>query len=300
MNEEPPVPQTVPDAVQLAWRAEELLSRHRTDAARAVLEDALRSHPGDSRLLLAMARAEYLDDDYAGARANLSRVLVADPEDADARLLLHLVASEEGSFPEAEELILGLLRGSPAHALYYALYSRLMLKALDFDKAGQLADEALRLAPQDPAALRARALCDLVEGRQGRDAAALVQLIVNDPEDVHTLRLIVVSLLEQNRIRQAGKLARELLRASPSDLWLLNIVKQTHYATHWSLLPLWPVQRFGWGGSVATWGLAVLSFRLADHWAPQYTSAIVTVWLAYVVYSWVWPGALRRILGAKA
>lgn len=285
-----------PDADELAWYAEELLDRRRLPAARRLLAEALKHSPGHRGLRLALAHADYLEDRYAEARDQLQQLLVEEPEDSRARFLLFCVCVEEGALPEAETLIIELLRNYPGNAAYFAMYSRLMLRALNFEKAGQLADAALRLAPDDALALRARALVDLADERHGRDNASLVRLVVDDPQDEYTLRLVLVALVERGRYRQARQLAAELLRAHPQDESLVQLAKQTRYLAHWSLLPLWPLQRWGWGATIGLWLMVVLGGRAVTQWAPAWQEAFYIVVLAYVAYSWVWPPILRKLM----
>ena len=289
-----------PDADELAWRAEELLDRRRIAAARTLLAEALKSSPRHTGLRHALAHADYLEDHHDAAREQLSQLLVDDPEDARARFLLFCVCVEEGELAEAEGLIIELLRCYPAHAPYFAMYSRLMLRALHFEKAGQLADAALRLSPDDALALRARALVDLADDRSGRDNAALVQLVVDDPQDEHTLRLVLVALVDRGRYREARQLAGELLRAYPQDQGLLALAKQTRYLAHWSLLPLWPLQRWGWGATIGLWLIAVLGGRAVGQLAPAWQGLFYGVVLTYVAYSWVWPPLLRKLMKVPA
>lgn len=291
---------TPPDADQLTWQAEELLSRRRIAAARSLLAEALKTAPRHRGLRMALAHADYLEDRHAAARDQLGSLLAEDPQDAAARFLLFCVCFETGELREAEALILELLRSNPGNSAYFSMYSRLMLRALHFEKAGQLADVALRLDPDDARALRARALVDLADARSGRDNAALVQLVVDDPQDEHTLRLVLVALVERGRNREARQLARELLRANPQDPSLLNLAKQTRYLAHWTLLPLWPLQRWGWGATIAVWLLTVVGGRALGQLAPQWQEPFYFVMIGLVIYSWVWPPLLRKMLGVSA
>lgn len=289
-----PGPGGDPGPWALARQASELLDRRRVTQARAVLAQALRQHPDATDLLFESARADYIEDQHDDARATLAHLLRLAPDDAAGRWLLFLVEMEAGQLPEAETLILGLLRDSPRVPHFWSGYSRLMLRALHFRKASDLANEALRLDPNAPEALRARALCDLVEGRGTQDGAALARLVAEDPHDVHTLRLVVVALAEAGRNRQAHALAKDLLRLQPDDPSLLQLVLALRTGTHWSMLPLWPLQRWGWGASVALWVLVVGGYQVVQRLAPQAAGTFTAVVLGYVVYSWVWPPLFKR------
>lgn len=284
------------DAWRLARQAEELLDRRRVPQARALLARAIQSHPGHPGLLLESARADFIENAYGRARDTLSELLAASPYDVGARWLMFLVEMEDGRLPEAEELVLGLLRESPGVAAFWAGYSRLMLRALLFEKARALADEALRLAPEDDSALRAAALCDMVDRPRARDSAAMARLIASDPDDVHTLHLVVVALANAQRQGEARRLAQELLRAQPDDPQLLSLLQQLRLQTHWTLWPLRPLQRWGWYASVGLWVFAIVGLQLLQRMAPAATGPATLALLAYVIYSWVWPPLLRRWL----
>ena len=285
-----------PTAAIVARQAGELLDRHRNDAARRLLAGALEEHPDDTDLLALAARADYQDDDFESAHDTLSRVLAAQPDHVQGRWLMFCVEIERGHLPQAESIVLGLLRERPDAAWLYAGYSRLMLRALNFAKARALADEALRRSPADDSALRARALCDLVDQRAATDSAALMQLLASDPHDMHTLRLVALALVHANRPRQALRLAKELLRMQPDDPSLLELVRALRADTHWSLVPLWPMQRWGWYASIGLWIVVVALLQLLRGAAPTWVGPVSMAVLAYVAYSWLWPPLLRRWL----
>lgn len=283
-----------PDADDLAAHAGELLDRRRFTQARAAIAEGLRLQPAHAGLLMQLARAEVLEEHWDAAREVLGRLLSQSPAHVGARFLLFLAEMESGRLPEAEMLILGLLRESPQVGPWYAHYSRLMLRGLDFDKARRLADEALRFAPNDDSCLRARVLCDLVLQGRTVDSAALQRLVVDDPHDLHTMRLVAVALVHAGRTREAHQLAKTLLRADPTDTSLLQMVQALRTVNHWSMWPLWPLQRWGWGGSIALWLVMLLGLRALGRVAPQWTGPATLLLLAYVIYSWVWPPIFRR------
>lgn len=278
----------------------ELLDRRRITQARALLAQALRDAPDDAGLLYEAARADWLDDREASARDTLRRVLAIDPDHLPGRVLMFELLVSAGELPDAEAMILALLREAPRDADLWARYSRLMLRALHLRKARDLAREALRLEPHSEAALRAQALCDLVTLRRATDSASLQKMLAANPDDVHTLMLVCAALQQAGRPRAALAVAKELLRARPADDRLLGLVKALRWQTHWTLWPLWPLQRFGWAGSIGLWLGAVVAFRLLPKVAdPQLVSLLSNALLGYVAYSWIWPPLLKRWLDRR-
>lgn len=281
-----------------AAHASELLDRRRITQARSLLGQALQQAPGHTGLLFELARAESLSDDWEATRQTLQSLLNQDPTHHPGRLMLMATELHDGRLPQAEEIVLGLLREAPREPVYYAYYSRVMLRALDFDKASRLADEALRLAPNLDFALHAKALCDIADGR-GPQGDALARLLVLEPDDADALRLVLVALIHARRQREAYRLARQLLRAQPNDRQLLEITAALKAETHWSMWPLWPLQRWGWAGSIGLWLGMLLVSQALSRAAPQYSGVFSMAWIALVIYSWVWPSLFHRLVKPK-
>ena len=273
---------------------DELLDRRRTLQARPLIAEALREQPDDLDMLVHAARADWLDDDTEGARQGLVAVLARDPEHFGARLLMLPVLTEQGALREAEALALDLLQAYPESPWLYSAYSRVMLRALHIDKAAALANEALRIAPDDADALRMRSLCDLVQGRGGLDGPAIRQLLVEHPEEQATLSVVIVALVNAGRHREALRCAREMLRANPHDPHWLQTTRELTAATHWSMWPLRPLQRYGWTASFVIWIATILALRVLARYAPEVAGPASWMMLTYVAYSWVWPPLFRK------
>lgn len=274
--------------------AAELLDRRRTGQARRVIAQALEVEPRHAGLLFQSARADWIEDDNASARQTLGHLLDSDPHDVDARLLLLALLTEDGELVQAEQLALGLLHEFPVWPGLYAAYSRVMLRALLIPKARALADEALRLAPDSDEALRAQALCDIADGRRGIDSQALQRLLMEHPEDQHTLALVVTSLVHDGQHVAALRGAQALLRAQPDNGQWLNLVRELSVQNHWAMRPLWPLQRWGWGASAGLWLGGIVATRLLGQVWPALAGPATAVVLGYAVYSWVAPSLIRR------
>ena len=109
--------------------------------------------------------------------------------------------------------------------------------------------------------------------------------------------MVVAVLTEQGRSKEALLIAQEVLRQAPDSQGLVDTVIALKTASHWSMIPLRPFQKWGWGASIAVWFVMVILIRAAEN--AGYTAQffpIVVVFLAFVVYSWVWPPILKRIM----
>lgn len=272
----------------------ELLDRQRTKQARPLIAAALTEDPQDMGMLFQAARADWIDDRYDDAKHCLASILSREPDHVDARCLLVAVLTESGGLAEAESVALSLLREYPEWPGLYAAYARVMLRSLHVEKASALVAEALRLAPDDADSLRLRALCDLVLGIRGQDSLALQRLLVEHPEDQATLAVLVSALVHARRHREALRCAQQLLRANPGSVHWLRVTRELKAVTHWSMVPLWPLQRYGWGASFGLWLATIVGLRVLASYAPAIAAPASWLMLAYVAYSWIWPGMLRR------
>jgi predicted Zn-dependent protease len=271
------------------------IERRRLTDARRVLKEGLSHYPQDPDLLFHSAQVEWLDEDIPGAEETVRQALVVDPEHAPARQLLASLLIERNEFADAEMLLIGLLREYPEHADLYGRYARLMLRTLHLEKAEQLAREGLRYDPQNDECLLAIALCETA--RSGaRPNEALAKLLGAHPESLSAVHALVVALVDSGRIDEAHRIAQGAMRADPANENLVTLVRELRIQNHWSMKPLWPLQKWGWGASAAMWVGGIVVARYLQHSAPPYYAPFVFTWLAYAVYSWVWPPLLRRIL----
>jgi tetratricopeptide (TPR) repeat protein len=283
------------NAAILAEQAFYFIERRRLGDARRVLRDALALFPQDPDLLFHSAQVDWLADDNAQAEATLRQLLVQSPEHAAARGLLATVLVERKEFADAEMLLIGLLRDYPESADLYGRYSRLMLVTLHLGKAEQLAREGLRYDPQDHECLLAIALCETAR-TGGRPNEGLAKLLQAHPESLSAVHALVVALVDAGRISEAHRLSQDALRTDPANEHLVNLVRELRIQNHWSMKPLWPLQKWGWGAAAAMWIGGIVVLRGLSASAPAIAGPATWVWLGYCVYSWVWPSLIRRIL----
>lgn len=271
------------------------IERRRLLDAKRVLQEGLAQYPQDPDLLFHSAQVDWLGDEYKSAEDTARQVLVISPEHPPARQLLASLLIERNEFADAEMLLIGLLRDYPESADLYGRYARLMLRTLHLEKAEQLAREGLRYDPENDECLLAIALCETARGG-GRPNAALAKLLGAHPESLSTVHALVVTLVDSGRMDEAHRIAQGAMRADPANENLVTLVRELRIQNHWTMKPLWPLQKWGWGASAAMWAGAFVLVRVLEKAAPAAVFPFVVFWLAYAVYSWVWPPILRRIL----
>ena len=271
-----------------------LLERRRTAQARVRLQGALAEYPNDWRLILQASWVEYLDRHFDAAMAMLQQVLAQAPQSQPARALLFELQLEKNELVGAEQVIVQLLREQPEAAHYYGRYAEVMIRAMQLQKARALCREGLRYNADDPSCLAADSLCDLIERPRGATSHSLQQLLVYHPQWLRTLVLVAVTLHDRGDYNGALRIAQELVRAQPDNPDLVQLAAELKATTHWSLLPLWPLRRWGWGGSIALWLLGMVAMHTLARSNPVAAAILGFCIFGYAVYSWVWPPILRR------
>jgi predicted Zn-dependent protease len=290
---------TAPNLSAVVGEAHALVERRRYAHARVTISHGLRHFPDNTELLYLAAFVDYATDDQDAAMQAVQRVLAANPLHYGARRLCAHLYELKKQYAQAEELWIGLLRERPEDADCYGAYAELMLKTLNLDKAGRLAQEGLRHDPDNPGCLYVAALIDVIAGRsrRGQESEALLRLLRAHPEQMVTATTLVVALTEQGRSREALRISQELLRSQPDNPHFVSLVRELKMQTHWTMLPLYPMQRWGWGGAAVVSVAGILGVRALGTAVPEpFASVVIYTWLVYVIYSWVWPSILRKMI----
>ena len=272
-----------------------LIDRQRFDQARQRLGEGLERYPDGAELLYLSAFVDWAQDRIDPAEKTLQALLAREPTHFGGRVLLARLLAERKKFAEAEELWIALLRESPEDPELYASYGELMLQSLNFNKAQRLAEEGLRHEPEDNHCLYVAAMSRLIDGKGLGANQPLATLVTSNPDHVRAGTTLVMALESAGRRSEALRVSQELLRSQPGNPQLLENVRILKAATHWSMLPLYPIQRWGWPAVFGLW--AVFAFGLpvvAPGLPPGARLGITYFWIAYVVYSWVWPPLLRK------
>ncbi len=274
-----------------------LVDRRRYGEARTRLAGALQERPSDVELLYLSAFVDYATDRNDAARATVRSALRADPRHAPSRDLFAHILEEGKEYAEAERVRIELLRDYPEDADFFGSYAQLMLRTMNPDKARRLAKEGLRFEPEHAGCLYVVALADLIDGGGSRANAGLATLVREHPEQVRTALALIIAMQDSGDVRGALRVAKELLRSQPDNEQFVQIVRELKSVGHWSLLPLYPMVKWGWGGAIAVWFVGIVGLRaLSQVASPTVVGILTVVWLLYVIYSWVWPPLLKKIL----
>lgn len=277
-------------------RIDRLIEVRRFDEARRLLREHFAEAPDDPDAHVRAAWIAFDSDDLDGAASHSDHALRSDPAHVDARYLRFRVALERGDHPAAERHILDLIREYPEEPDFIAAYGRVMLEVADTAKARALAVEALRGDPSHRDGRLVLALVDVVDGRGEEAGERLSAMFGEDPGNRSIAFVLFRVLVERGREREAYELGRELLRLQPDNEALVDTLVDLRMATHALALPLWPLRKWGWAGSAGLWIGGIAGVAALRSISPRAATAGALVYLAWALYSWVYPPLMRRWL----
>lgn len=274
-----------------------LIDRNRYQMAENIIGPALAKDPDNLELQYISATIDYETDRVEEAEKTLKQILSLDPDHFDAKHLLSTVLIGKDEFAEAEMLLIDLIRDFPQDPLYFAKYAHLMLQTMNLEKAELLAFEALRLDPEHPVALTVSILCSLSNGNNDTAKHQFSDLVKNYPDAEFSANTLYILLVKNNQFRAARRVAQELLRSNPNDTDYLEMVKSLRFITHPVMLPLYPMQRWGWHASSVLWVITIVVVRMAKNYLPpEQALVIILIFLGYIAYSWIVPPVLKFLL----
>lgn len=274
-----------------------LVERRRYSQARDTVSRGLKDFPESVELQYLSAFIDYASERPEQAMQGVRALLSQAPQHYGARMLYAHLLEGAKDLAEAERVWIDLLRDYPGSADCFAGYGELMLRTLNLEKARRLAREGLRESPDHAGCLYLAAMIDLIHHRRGAQGEHLQDMLREHPEQVRSAYALVIALSAKGNDRSALRIAQQLLRHQPDSPHLLALVRTLKSRTHWSMLPLYPMRRWGWNAAIAITLLGIIGLRAAERTLPPPVVTTLTwIWLVYVVYSWVWPRLLRRYL----
>ena len=285
------------DLAAIEHEARALVERHRYSQAQITLSRGLRDFPESIELQYLAAFIDYASEQPEQAMQGVRTLLSQAPQHYGARTLHAHLLQDAKQLPEAERVWIELLRDYPQSADCFAGYGELMLKTLNLEKARRLAQEGLRQSPEHTGCLYLAAMIDLIRNRSGAESQHLQRMLREHPEHARSALALVIALAARGNDRGALRIAQELLRNQPDSQHLLTLVRNLKARTHWTMLPLYPMRRWGWTAAIAITLLAIVGLSVGQRVLPAPAlEALTWIWLGYVIYSWVWPRLLRRYI----
>ena len=275
---------------------QQLIDINRQSQAKQLIQEGLEEYPQDVQLLYFLSLIQYRENEHELGIETAQYGLSQAPKDIDLRHILFSHLESTRRYAEAELMIIDLIRENPADSHFLADYANLMLSTFHIKKARSLVNEALRLNPHNRSAQLIEVLLDITDGRFNDSEKRLRQLVGLDPQSEDVLRFLLIQLVEKKKHRAALVLTQELLRRNPLDTQLVDLIIELRAVTHWTAIPLWPLQQLGLMGTFLLW-FTFIALVFANRFVQwEHFSYIVYGYLGYCLYSWLQEPIMRKII----
>lgn len=275
-----------------------LIEINRLQEAQSRIQKELIQNPSEADLYYVSAYIFLIQNENSKGLELTIEGLSMDPLHEGLKYLQFRFLTAESSFLEAEIIIIELLSKNPSDVDYLNGYSRLMMNTFHINKARQLCDEALRLAPHDKEAQSISYLLNICDGKDELSDRELASIVRQDPDNETTLALVAMDLMEKKRYALAQSALQELIKIDPNDQSYIDAVIEVRLATHWTSKPIWLFHRFGWTASIGVWLAFILIRQIlkANEANDTWLIFFAFGYLVLVIYSWIQPFLLRAWL----
>jgi tetratricopeptide (TPR) repeat protein len=271
------------------------LSIRNTRLAREELKKALALNPEDIQNDYFLAEISFLEEEYESVQEHLGSLLEKDPNHFEGRVLSSKLLKELKRFIEGEKQILELLREYPESAQLYFEYAMLLLDTIHLEKAKRLALEGLSYDGSHLGCRVVLVILQIFEGPKEKAFMAARELIEEYPDNAACLVTMAQSLYDLHRYGDAFEIFQEIFRSFPQDLELLEGVVELKTGLHWTMIPLRPLQQWGWLGSGFMFIGAILFASLGKKYLPlPIVLSVLIAYIFYVLYSWIYPSLLKK------
>jgi tetratricopeptide (TPR) repeat protein len=174
---------------------------------------------------------EYLTaHNYAKARLEFRNALQLDPNDAQASFLAGEAAERLGDLREAVQMYRGAIDTDPKHLGARAHLALLYAYGGAPDKAMEIVEPGLTIAPNDPDLLAARAAARMRLGDKAAAQSDAERAVLLAPADVNAVTLLAAIYQQSGHGQQAIDLVTKALQAPKPSVELKLVLAQLYLA----------------------------------------------------------------------
>lgn len=221
------------------------------------------------------------------ARAALRHALSRWPENVPLRRMGATIAWQRGDAGQAEAHYLAALREAPESPDLLCGYAVMLAASGQMEKAHALVERAAGLDPEHDAVLHARWVLANLAGNDVEAQRLAKARVARSPDDPDALAALAAEFLYVGQHSRARRAFGASVRADVAAARDSQVEMPLRIATHWALVPLIPLRRYGLF-PVALAGIIVVNVavRLGPGWLGL---PLAGTWFLYCIYSWVAP-----------
>jgi tetratricopeptide (TPR) repeat protein len=190
------------------------------------LRKAHEAKPGDLDVAARLAEQCLLRRDNKEARKLADQVLADKPHDPLASYVKARLLLASGDEEESRKLLEGALDEADPELRIVKALGKIYFENKDFDRAAKLYELAHRVEPYDSEWLVELAKVYTQAGNKSKLIDTLIRLVPNDADDLDQRKKLAQLLLDNGRLTEAAKYAREALEINVRDAEALNVLQE--------------------------------------------------------------------------
>ncbi len=192
------------------------------EAACAVLDPAIASAP-QAALLLARAQARLRRDDAPGAAADAAEVVIAAPDNPDAKTILGIALIDLGRNEDAIPCLDEALVAHPENPWYREALATAFERAGDATTAARVLADGIALAPIHPGLRTAAILLAMRHGDAARGLELAEAARRDGAVDARVMGLLGHALSRLGRHDEAARAYAEAYKLAPEDAYVRHL-----------------------------------------------------------------------------
>ncbi len=161
---------------------------------------------------------------YEAAETAINAYLAPVPDDPRGRKFQARILMSKGDFPQAVKILQNLTEEHADDAEAFTMLGE-AFEPISPERSAEAYAEAVKLAPDDPFALRGMALDELLTGVQSGSAIDDLEKVAKlSPDDVGSGEALAMAYIQKKRFADADRLIAELVTKRPDNPVIANMV----------------------------------------------------------------------------
>ena len=167
-------------------RAEILLEQERLDDAEEAIREGVSIDPTNPNVMILQSRLLFLRTEYAESLNFIDNALVFAPNNSNIHYQRSRVFVPLDNYQEAENSIAEAINLNPDEAEYYAFWAYLKIERKQYEKALELANQALGIDAENLLGLNLRSQALLKLNRKEESSRTIEGALKEDPNNPYT------------------------------------------------------------------------------------------------------------------
>jgi len=289
------------EQLQQLQRAHLLLKQDRAELALQEFGKLAAECPNDPQVLLGMALCHVHLGNLVPAQEAVAQAIAADPDKAEAHVIMARVLTARNLFAEAEQAVDRAIELDPASVDAYGCLASIKLEQRQWAKAEHAARIGLEIDPHDDGLKSLLGFALQSQGKHEESFQELNETLAQNPENATALALLGWAQLRDGDNQLALETFQESLRMEPGNQaareGLMTALKSQYALYHWLMKWFYWMDQFSGQAQFAVMIGMFVAIRVLRSMAQanpvlgMFIYPIVVIYIFFAAFTW-WGDAI--------